>query len=105
MRDFAFTGKTVCLEPAVTSKCATYQQLKHAVLQKLQIPVSGARACLELDGKALPRDRPLDIGLKSASSAIMLTLTFEGLLGGVDKDDDFQRVKDEIAGPEQDDNF
>ena len=106
MRDSAFTGKTVCLEPAVTSKCATYEQLKHAVLDKLQIFVSGPRDCLELDGKALPRDRPLDRGLKSAQTTIMLTLTLDGLLGGADKDDDFQRVKDEVVvGAEKDDDF
>ena len=97
MRDSAFTGKTVCLEPAVTSKCATYEQLKHAVLDKLQISVSGPIACLELGGKALPRDLPLDRGMKSAPSTIMLTLTLDGLLGGSDKDDDFQRVKDELV--------
>ena len=105
MRDSAFTGKTVCLETAVIRKCASYEQLKHAVLHKLQIPVSGARAGLELDGKALPRDQPLDIGLKSGSSTIMLTLTHEGLLGGADRDDDFQRVKDETPLPEPDDGF
>ena len=62
------------------------------MLAKLQVPVGGPRASLELDGKVLPRDQPLDDGMASASGPIMLRLALEGLLGGADKDDDFQRV-------------
>lgn len=82
MRDSAVTGKTVCLDAATIHKCASPDELKQAVLAKLKVPAGQANACLELEGKALPRDKPLDIGMESATGPIMLTLSPQGLLGG-----------------------
>lgn len=82
MRDSAVTGKTVCLDAATIRKCATPDELKQAVLAKLKVPAGQVNACLELEGKALPEDKPLDIGMESATGPIMLTLSPQGLLGG-----------------------
>ena len=85
MRDSAVTGRTVCLDAAAIRGCATSEDLRQAVLAKLQVPAGGVSACLELDGKALPRDQPLNLGILTATSPIMLTLSPQGLLGGSDK--------------------
>ena len=85
MRDSAVTGRTVCLDAAAIRGCVTSEDLRQAVLAKLQLPAGGVSACLELDGKALPIDKPLDLGIATAKSPIMLTLSSQGLLGGSDK--------------------
>ena len=85
MRDSAVTGRTVCLDAAAIRGCVTSEDLRQAVLAKLQVPAGGVSACLELDGKALPRDKPLDLGIATATSPILITLSPQGLLGGSDK--------------------
>ena len=97
VRDCAVTGKTIRLDQAETGKCLTAEDLMSAVLGLLQIPVSTIAAHLELAGKTLASEGPLDFGKTANTGLVMLTLAPGGLVGGslsprADVDDDFKRV-------------
>ena len=102
MHDSAFTGKTLCLEAAVTSKLATYGDLVQAVLVELRISARDIPVSLQMAGKEMHKEAPLDINVKPSSDFPMLSLCLGGLQGGSlsprrDIDDEFKRAPNDGA--------